>query len=186
MKLDRGWIEARIPHAGRMCLLDEVIDFDAERIRCATDTHRAPDHPLRARGRLGIACGIELAAQAMALHGALIAEDSGARPSAGLLAALRGVRTYALRLDDIASSLVCEAVRVAGDASTALYDFTLRSADARLMSGRATVVLDVAAARAGPAYAAPDTDRAGRASARTAAPDRSSAASDAGQPVRSR
>jgi predicted hotdog family 3-hydroxylacyl-ACP dehydratase len=185
MKRDRAWIEARIPHAGRMCLLDEVIDFDAERIRCASDTHRAPDHPLRAHGRLGIACGVELAAQAMALHGALTAEDSGARPRAGLLAALRGVRVYAVRLDDIASVLVCEAVRVAGDASTALYDFTLRSADARLMSGRATVVLDAAVTRAGAVYAAPDADRAGPAPARTA-PEASSAASNAGQPVRVR
>ena len=36
-----------------------------------------PDHPLRAHGRLGVACGVELAAQAMAVHGAL----SPTRPS---------------------------------------------------------------------------------------------------------
>jgi predicted hotdog family 3-hydroxylacyl-ACP dehydratase len=149
-ELGRDWIEARIPHQGRMCLIDAVVHFDAEHIRCSSNAHRAPDHPLRARGRLGIACGVEFAAQAMAIHGALTARNPGARPRAGLLAALRGVRMYAARLDDVASPLICEAARVAGDEATALYDFTLRSADARLMSGRATVVLDAGTALRAP------------------------------------
>ena len=34
MHLDRTWIESNIPHKGRMCLLDEVIEWDALRIRC--------------------------------------------------------------------------------------------------------------------------------------------------------
>ncbi len=71
MRLNRAWIEARIPHQGRMCLLDEVVECNAQYIRCATATHRAPDNPLRSHGRLGSAAGIEYAAQAMALHGAL-------------------------------------------------------------------------------------------------------------------
>ena len=142
MRLSREWIEAHIPHKGRMCLLDEVVHFDAERISCSSSAHRAADHPLRARGRLGVACGIELAAQAMAVHGALTAGEPDARPRAGLLAALRGVRLYAARLDDAASPLICEAVRAAGDDTAALYDFALRVGDVRLLSGRATVVLD--------------------------------------------
>ena len=77
MPLDRDWIEQHIPHKGRMCLLDEVLSWDALRIRCRSGTHRAADNPLRAHGRLGVACGIEYAAQAMAVHGALCA--SGAR-----------------------------------------------------------------------------------------------------------
>ena len=73
VRLNRGWIESHIPHQGRMCLLDEVLDWHADRIRCASGGHRAADHPLRAHGRLGIACGIEIAAQTMAVHGALSA-----------------------------------------------------------------------------------------------------------------
>ncbi len=76
MRLNRDWIEAHIPHQGRMCLLDEVIEWSPERIRCRIGGHRAADHPLRSHGRLGISCGIELAAQAMAVHGALIADAS--------------------------------------------------------------------------------------------------------------
>ena len=59
-----------------MCLLDEVLSWDATRIRCRSNTHRTADNPLRAHGRLGAACGIEYAAQAMAVHGALVAASA--------------------------------------------------------------------------------------------------------------
>jgi predicted hotdog family 3-hydroxylacyl-ACP dehydratase len=140
--IDRAWIERRIPHQGRMCLLDGVVDWSADRIVCSSSGHRAADHPLRAHGRLGIACGIELAAQTMAVHGAILAEGSADRPRAGLLASVRGVRLWAARLDDVESDLLCEAVRIMGDQGTALYEFDLRSSQSRLISGRATVVLD--------------------------------------------
>jgi len=162
MRLDRTWIEQHIPHHGRMCLLDEVMEWDAQHIRCRSGTHRLPDHPLRSQGRLGVACGIEYAAQAMAVHGALaggaLADGSGggalAGPAAagagkdrseiGFLASLRDVRLHVLRLDDIEGDLICEALLVAGDHGSALYEFALRSEaqPQRLLSGRATVVFD--------------------------------------------
>jgi predicted hotdog family 3-hydroxylacyl-ACP dehydratase len=140
--LNRRWIESHIPHQGRMCLLDEVLHWEDDRIRCASAGHRALDHPLRAHGRLGVACGIEIAAQTMAVHGALSAEASSTRPRAGLLAGVRSVRMYAARLDHVRTDLICEATRIAGDERTAMYEFELRSCDSPLMSGRATVVLD--------------------------------------------
>jgi predicted hotdog family 3-hydroxylacyl-ACP dehydratase len=76
MPLNREWIEAHIPHKARMCLLDEVLDWSAERIRCRIGGHRDPDHPLLSHGRLGILSGVELAAQSMAVHAALLAEAS--------------------------------------------------------------------------------------------------------------
>jgi predicted hotdog family 3-hydroxylacyl-ACP dehydratase len=156
MHLNRAWIESRIPHRGRMCLLDEVIAWSAERVSCRSSTHRDADNPLRAYGRLGIACGIEYAAQAMAVHGALVAPASSSTaegspmagapaagsPAAGFLAAVRGVRFHSLRLDDVQGDLICDAVRMAGDATTALYEFELRSDAALLLRGRATVVFD--------------------------------------------
>jgi predicted hotdog family 3-hydroxylacyl-ACP dehydratase len=165
MRLNRAWIESRIPHHGRMCLLDEVIAWSAERVSCRSGTHREADNPLRAYGRLGIACGIEYAAQAMAVHGALIAggdlaaqgapmigspaagppgagPPAAGSPAAGFLASVRGVRFHSLRLDDVQGDLICDAVRMAGDANTALYEFELRSDATQLLCGRATVVFD--------------------------------------------
>ena len=49
-------------------------------------------NPLRAHDRLSAACGIEYAAQAMAVHGALCAGLDGQQtPRNGLLASVRGV-----------------------------------------------------------------------------------------------
>jgi predicted hotdog family 3-hydroxylacyl-ACP dehydratase len=166
MPMNRAFIEARIPHQGRMCLLDEVIDWDARHIRCRTATHRAPDNPLRSHDRLGTACGIEYAAQTMALHGALVggaatgaatgaaigtatgvttgAVDAlaGGSSRVGLLASVRDVRLTVLRLDDIEADLICEVTQLAGDGVTALYEFALRARDRSLLSGRASVILD--------------------------------------------
>jgi predicted hotdog family 3-hydroxylacyl-ACP dehydratase len=142
MRLDRTWIEKNIPHHGRMCLLDEVIEWDARHIRCRSGTHRLPDHPLSSHGRLGIACGIEYAAQTMAVHGALAGGADTARSEVGFLASLRDVRLQVVRLDDLEADLICEAALVAGDRGSALYEFSLRSEEQRLVSGRATVVFD--------------------------------------------
>lgn len=144
MRLDRAWIEDHIPHQGRMCLLDEVLDWDAEHITCRTQSHRQADHPLAVHGRLGIVCGIEYAAQAMAVHGALAALQSsaGGPPTAGFLASVRSVRMFAARLDEVAGDLICAAARVANDGGMALYEFELRDGTTTLLTGRATVVLD--------------------------------------------
>lgn len=137
--MNRAWIEAHIPHRGEMCLLDEVLEYDATHVRCRSTTHRAPGNPLRSHGRLGIACGIEYAAQAMAIHGALVHAE---RPEAGFLASVRDVRFTASRLDDIEADLICSASHVAGDGLSAMYQFTVAAGQRILLEGRASVVLD--------------------------------------------
>lgn len=147
MPIERAWIEAHIPHRGRMCLLDEVLDWDVAGIRCRSTTHRAADHPLRAHGRLSAACGIEYAAQAMAVHGALITAASADGSGPGYLASVRGVVLGTRWLDEVRADLICSAQRVAGDQDTIVYDFVLfeqgedAAAARRLLSGRASIVL---------------------------------------------
>jgi predicted hotdog family 3-hydroxylacyl-ACP dehydratase len=153
MPLDHQWIEQHIPHKGRMCLLDEVLSWDATRIRCRSFTHQSPDNPLRAHGRLGAACGIEYAAQAMAVHGALIAASApltstlsvGVRrstaPALGYLASVRNVALNVTRLDDLEAELIAAAERVTGDGRTVMYEFTVSSARHTLLSGRASIVV---------------------------------------------
>ncbi len=142
--LERAAIAARIPHQGAMCLLDRVIDWNPESIRCTSRSHRQPAHPLAVGGRLGIAAGIEYAAQAMAVHGGLGAA-AGSPPRQGYLVSVHGVDFHVLRLDDRAGYLLIEAERLSGDANQVLYAFRV-SADGRLLiSGRAAVVLDATA-----------------------------------------
>lgn len=142
--LDRAWIAARIPHQGDMCLLERVEEWSPAGLRATATSHRDAANPLRADGRLGIATGIEFAAQAMAVHGALVAEASD-RPRQGYLASVRGVELHGDRLDDLAEDLDIHVERLSGDDNNVLYQFTVRAGERLLLEGRGAVILDAAA-----------------------------------------
>jgi predicted hotdog family 3-hydroxylacyl-ACP dehydratase len=135
MPLNRAWIEARIPHQGRMCLLDEVLDWNAQHIRCRTATHRALDNPLRSHGRLGTACGIEYAAQAMALHGALAGEAVNALANSAVDGAATGAAEN--RASDATQS------QAKGAADRALVTIPLRPSRVGLLAAVRDVRLHV-------------------------------------------
>jgi predicted hotdog family 3-hydroxylacyl-ACP dehydratase len=138
---DHAWIAAHIPHQGSMCLLDAVEEWDAVQIVCRASSHRLADNPLRSsRMRLGIIAGVEYAAQAMAVHGALLAEDDAA-PCIGFLTSVRDVRWHRSRLDDLSCDLRIRAGLISANANSMLYHFTVQAADAQLLSGRASVML---------------------------------------------
>lgn len=145
MRVDKARIAALIPHAGAMCLLDEVVSWDATTIRARSTTHRAPDNPLRAGAHLPVWSGIEYAAQAMAVHGALAGAVSE-RPRAGFLVSLRNVVARAPHLDESEGELTVEAERTGGDAALVVYAFTVRLGAREVLSGTAAVVLDAGTA----------------------------------------
>lgn len=132
-----------------MCLLDEVASWNAERIQCIASSHRKADNPLRSHSRLGIAMGIEYAAQAMAVHGAVLAASSAEadgqqRPKAGFLASVRGAVFYVDRLDDLGEDLSIEAVCMHSEGNTIMYQFSVRTRLSLqlLLDGRATVIVN--------------------------------------------
>lgn len=144
--LDRAGIAALIPHSGSMCLLARLQSWDAQHIVCAATNHRDPGHPLRTASGLMSPCAIEYAAQAMALHGALIGQEAGTAASPGFLASARGVQLHVLRLDDLPAAAVdelrIEATRQSGDARQILYSFQVTHAGCPVAEGRAAVVLN--------------------------------------------
>ena len=91
MTLTHADIEALVPHKHAMCLWDEVLDWDAQRIHLRATNHRDPDHPLRSDGQLRALHLCEYGAQAMAVHGGLLAREAGGMARAGMLVALRDV-----------------------------------------------------------------------------------------------
>jgi predicted hotdog family 3-hydroxylacyl-ACP dehydratase len=141
MLIDKPGIARLIPHAGDMCLLDGVRIWNDARIECVTATHLAPDHPMRRDGRLGTLCGVEYAAQAMALHAALTGGGTNT-PRRGYLASLRALSCHVDRLDLMPGLLVVEARHEFGDAGRAVYHFSVSHQDRILLSGRAAVVLE--------------------------------------------
>ena len=137
-RIGREQILALIPHGGAMCLLDEVLAWDAASVRCLSLSFHDQDNPMRrADGRLGAASGIEIAAQAMAVHGRLTAQQDGP-PAPGYLVSLRDVLLTTTVLE--AERLVISAIRLRGDARGATYSFTVTGQDTKYLSGRATVL----------------------------------------------
>jgi predicted hotdog family 3-hydroxylacyl-ACP dehydratase len=141
--IDKAELSHLIPHAGAMCLLDHVSSWDARSIRCVAMSHRDPANPLAADGRLGAACGIEYAAQAMAVHGGLSGVTEQ-RPKAGYLMSLRGLTLHRTYLDDLEDELIIEVERLAGEGTQVSYRFNLTCAGQPVLAGRAAVLLEAA------------------------------------------
>jgi len=152
-RLDRAWITRHIPHQGSMCLLDYVEAWDEQRIQCRASSHRGADNPLRAYGRLGAACGIEYAAQAMAVHGALLVPPDRESARVGYLVSVRGTRLHVPRLDDISADLLVEATCITRSENNILYQFSVSAAGRLLLDGRAAVVLNADALTPSPGEA---------------------------------
>lgn len=141
MTLDANAIRERLPHAGAMSLLDEVVAHDADAIHCRARSHRDRDNPLRGTSGLHALAALEYGAQAMAVHGSLGATDAAA-PRAGYLAAVRDLRIHARRLDTIETALDIHAERVMSDARSSIYDLAVEAAGEPLLAARATVILE--------------------------------------------
>ena len=91
MNLNHADIERLLPHKGTMCFIDAVTDWNRETISCSAAAPSAA-HPLVRNGRVSALVAVEYAAQATALHGALL--DTATRPQAGKLATLRDVSLH--------------------------------------------------------------------------------------------
>lgn len=130
-----------VPHTGTMCLLDEVLDFDEAHVVAGSRTHLAVDHPLAHAGRLSMAMLCEYGAQAMAVHGGLLAARDGHRAPPGYLVSLRDVRLAAGNLAEVRATLRIEATRLHGDSSGWQYQFVVSANGRTLAAGRAAVLL---------------------------------------------
>lgn len=134
-----------IPHAGAMCLLDVVVDWDDVNIHARSGGHRRADHPLRSEARLHAVHLAEFAAQATAVHGALRARAAGdTTPRPGLLVTLRDLRLAVEYVDDLPGDLDVYAECLFADAGGAQYRFRVEHAGTVLAEGRCAVLHPVA------------------------------------------
>lgn len=147
--LDEATIRSLLPHHGDMCLIDGLSQWSPEHATCQSSAHLRPAHPLAEDDRLGSATLIEVAAQAMALHGALLAgvgtsdvdkELSGAPEKHGVLAGVRRVTLEGANIAAVSGPLSVQVSLTSGDANTALYEFVVSAGEQSLATGRATVL----------------------------------------------
>lgn len=130
-----------IPHAGTMCLLDAVLSWDAHGIHALSASHARADNPLRSALGLHAIHLVEYGAQAMAVHGALLARAQAVTaPRPGLLVSVREVRLTEEYVDQLAGQLDIHAQCLYADRSGAQYAFRIEHAARLLASGRAAII----------------------------------------------
>jgi len=129
-----------IPHHGSMCLLDDVVGWTCDTIHARSQSHRDPANPLRSDGRLRALHLCEYGAQAMAVHGGLIARAESAVAAPGFLVSLRAVELHVDRVDELAGAIDVHAERLLGGEGSWQYAFRIEHQGVLLATGRAAVM----------------------------------------------
>jgi predicted hotdog family 3-hydroxylacyl-ACP dehydratase len=139
--IDHARISELIPHAGAMCLIESVTAWNASQIECRITNHVAVDHPLRHQGRLGAVHLVEYAAQAAAIHGALLNEKND-KQAPGMLVAMRDCELLLDTIDQLSVPLTVTARRQLANSDGLIYGFEVAAKDSALLArGRLSVML---------------------------------------------
>lgn len=134
--LPRSEISRRIPHKGTMCLLDAVVRWDETSILC-TAAAATSDHPLAREEGVPTVIAAEYAAQATAVHGALLDQSDAPRP--GLVVRLAGVTLIAERISAALGRLTVRAELLSRTESGCLYEFSVGGEFEEVATGKVTV-----------------------------------------------
>lgn len=124
-----------------MCLLDAVLAWGEKTIHAISASHARADNPLRGEHGLHAVHLAEYGAQAMAVHGALLARERGieeARP--GRLVSLRDVQLCEEYVDHLDGHLDVHAECLYADDGGAQYAFRVEHRGRLLAMGRAAVI----------------------------------------------
>lgn len=132
--------EYLIPHRGAMSLLDSVVDWDDEHIHLTAISHTHTDNPLRSDGLLRAVHLCEYGAQAMAVHGGLLAQREGKVAAPGLLVSLRSVHLHVARVDELPGPLDVHAFKLLDGGASWQYEFRVEHRGQVLAEGRAAVI----------------------------------------------
>jgi len=129
-----------IPHQGAMSLLDTIVAWDERRLHARAISHRDAGNPLRSDDCLRSVHLCEYGAQAMAVHGALLAQRDARLLPRGFLVALRAIKLHVARIDDVEAALEVHAEQLLADAAGLQYAFRVEAAGRLLAEGRAAVI----------------------------------------------
>ncbi len=133
-------IGALLPHAGTARMIERVLRWNREEIVASTTRHRAPDNPLRKDARLAAVHLAEFGAQAMAIHGGLLASIDGGTPRAALLVSVRDLVLRRDYLEQLPGALEITARVLLAGASGFQYSFEARHEGELIASGRVAAI----------------------------------------------
>lgn len=125
-----------------MQMIDRIKIINASGLTALTRAHHRVDNPLCDRdGHLPISAGVEIAAQAMAMHGVASRKGTKRVPRPAYLVLVRNLMWTRERLDDLDDPLIVEVSHLSDDPAGALYNFTIATlATGVLMQGRLGVM----------------------------------------------
>lgn len=134
------WSE-RIPHAGDMRLLDDVMHWNDRTIHAIAQRHGPDDHPLRNGAKLHAVHLAEYGAQASAVHAALLTTlQDAAQMKSGRLVSLRDMQLAVEYVDLSSGRLDVYAECLFADERGAQYAFRVDQRNQSLASGRIAVM----------------------------------------------
>lgn len=141
--LNHQEIEQRLPHAGKMSLLDKVTHADLLTLSASAVSHLNSDNPLRFNNKLSSINGIEYAAQAMAVHGFLLSElkQTEASTQTGYIATVRNIDIFTPFFPETESVIKIEVEQLMSDMNGFTYQFHIGDEKKVLISGKITVFL---------------------------------------------
>ena len=126
-----------IPHEGSMVLIDQVDDWDLNKISCSSRSHLLSNNPLMVNNSLSAMHLIEYGAQAMAIHRGLLTGKS----LQGFLAAVRDANFFIDNLDNVHGALHIQAIFELKINDNVIYTINVTDENnALLLKARASVV----------------------------------------------
>jgi predicted hotdog family 3-hydroxylacyl-ACP dehydratase len=143
MHLNHSDIAQRLPHAGNMCLLDSVIQYNKLSLTALATSHLAKDNPLRLDNKIAAINGVEYAAQAMAIHASLMTPplpETNNKPM-GYLATVRNIAIISAYLPESTSPINITVTQLMSDVHGFTYEFQLSCDQALVISGKITIFL---------------------------------------------
>lgn len=142
MLINRQQLCDLIPHEGGMCLLDSVESWSEEQIICASSTHHKKDNPLTDGKRLDCVNAIEYGAQAVAIHGGLLAKQkNGEIPRSGFLVQVKALEFVDCDLSALPGALNILARKLHFEKSSMLYTINIKHNHHQLMQGRIMIFI---------------------------------------------
>ncbi len=123
-----------------MCLLDRVLTWNEKTIHCSSLSHTREDNPLLNNKLISSVHAVEYGAQAMAVHGGLLARESGQAIGSGYLVSMRNIKLNCKVLNDMLDEIDIFAAQLINNSGNLVYDFEVKNKQKSLVSGRVTVM----------------------------------------------
>ena len=141
--LSQKEIQDLLPHGDGMCMIECVEHWEENAIVCTSANVQSNDNPLLEEKYLSSICLLEYAAQAAAIHAGLLQSGAKRTLSEGHAAYVGGIKNIEVAMPQLTSEMKDVTIEANIELLTdngAIYNFTAKSLDKLIVSGRLTLI----------------------------------------------